>query len=221
MSLTADLAGREVLVCVCGGIAAYKVCEVVSRLVQRGAGVTVAMTRAAQHFVGPLTLQAISGRRVLTDLWSADDQADIQHISLTERANLVLVAPATANVLGKIANGIADDVVTTLLISASSRVVLAPAMNDRMWANPAVQRNVAILIERGFKLIGPASGWLACRAVGPGRMVEPQEILDVVVPMLNAAQTTATRPQMEDTRADGGGRGRTPAPSGRTENKAE
>lgn len=179
-----DLAGYEVLACVCGGIAAYKVCEVVSKLVQRGAGVTVAMTRSARKFVGPTTFQALTGRRVLTNLWSAADPDDVQHIALTGAADLVLIAPATANIIGKIAAGIADDVVTTLVISAASPVVVAPAMNDRMWANPIVQQNVAALKKHGFTTVGPGEGWLACRSIGPGRMAEAAEILEAVAAKL-------------------------------------
>ncbi len=183
---TTDLAGYEVLACVCGGIAAYKVCEVVSRLVQRGAGVTVAMTRSARKFVGPTTFQALTGRSVLTNLWSAADPDDVQHIALTGASDLVLVAPATANVIGKIAAGIADDVVTTLVISAGSPVILAPAMNDRMWANPIVQGNVATLKQHGFAMVGPGEGWLACRSIGPGRMAEATEILETIVARLKS-----------------------------------
>src|SRR3990172_10346525 len=166
-SATNDLGGYEVLVCVCGGIAAYKVCEVVSKLVQRGCGLTVAMTRAARRFVGPTTFQALTGRRVLTSLWSTDDPDDVQHIALTGAADLVLIAPATANIIGKIASGIAADAVTTLVISAASPVVLAPAMNDRMWANPIVQRNVAALKQHGFTLVGPGEGWLPSLSILP------------------------------------------------------
>ena len=181
-----DLSGYEILTCVCGGIAAYKVCEVVSKLVQRGAGVTVAMTRSAKKFVGPTTFQALTGRPVLTSLWSAADPEDVQHIALTGAADLVLIAPATANILGKIASGIADDVVTTLVISAASPVILAPAMNERMWANAIVQENMANLKRCGFTMVGPGEGWLACRSIGPGRMAEPSEILDIVVAKLKS-----------------------------------
>lgn len=181
-----DLVGYEVLVAVTGGIAAYKVCDVVSRLVQRGVGATVAMTQAARHFVGPLTFQALTGRGVLTDLWSADDSRDVQHIALTARADLLVVAPATANIIGKIAAGVADDVVTTLVISADSPVLLAPAMNDRMWKNPIVQRNVRTLKNGGYAFVGPAEGWLACRSIGPGRMVDSPELLEAVAAVLKA-----------------------------------
>jgi phosphopantothenoylcysteine decarboxylase/phosphopantothenate--cysteine ligase len=183
-----DLARYEVLVAVCGGIAAYKIGEVISKLVQRGAGVTVAMTEAATRFVGPTTFQALTGRRVFLSLWQAGDVADVHHIALPERADLVLVAPATANIIGKAANGIADDLVSTLLISADSPVLFAPAMNARMWANAAVQRNVAALTETGCGFIGPGEGWLACRAVGAGRMAEPPELLDAVIEALKRRQ---------------------------------
>lgn len=184
--LPSDLSGYEVLICVCGGIAAYKVCAVVSELAQRGAGVTVAMTAAATRFVQPLTFQALSARPVLHSTWDAPDASDVQHIRCTEKADLLIVAPATANILSKIAAGIADDPVSTLVLSAASPVLLVPAMNNRMWENPIVQRNVTALREFGYAILGPASGWLACRSVGPGRMVEPREILDDVVSRLKS-----------------------------------
>ncbi len=174
------LAGREVLVVVCGGIAAYKTCSVVSELAQRGAGVTVAMTEAATQFVSPMTFQALSGRKVFTKLWSAHDSADIQHIHLTERLDVALVAPATANMIAKMANGLADDLASTLLISTTCPMLVAPAMNDRMWANAAVQRNILTLAEFGREIIGPAEGWLACRSVGKGRMVESDVLVAAV-----------------------------------------
>jgi len=183
---TNDLAGYEVIVAVCGGIAAYKTCEVVSRLVQRGAGVTVAMTRAARRFVTPLTFEALCGRKVLADLWKSGDNADIQHIDLTSRADLIIVAPATANTIAKIAAGLADDVVTNLVISADSPVMVAPAMNNRMWANRAVQRNVTILRGDGVMIVGPAEGWLACRSIGPGRMVEASTLMEEVAKQLRS-----------------------------------
>ena len=127
----ADLSGKEVLVCVCGGIAAYKICEVVSQLIQRSAGVTVAMTRAARRFIGPTTFEALTARRVLTDLWSRGVVADSPHIRATDAAHLTLIAPTTANMIGKIANGLADDVVSTLALSAVFPVVLAPSINER------------------------------------------------------------------------------------------
>lgn len=181
-----DLAGYEVLVCVCGGIAAYKVCAVVSELAQRGAGVSVAMSPAATRFVQPLTFEALSARPVLLSLWDAPDAADVQHIRRTEDADLLVVAPATADIIGKIASGLADDVVSTLVISTASPVLLVPAMNNRMWDNPIAQRNVQTLKGFGYSFLGPASGWLACRSVGPGRMVEAREIVDQAVTMLKS-----------------------------------
>ncbi len=182
----ADLTGYEVLVGVCGGISAYKVCTVVSTLVQRGAGVTVAMTEAATKFVGPLTFQSLTARQVFTTLWSAEAYYDPQHIRLTEAADLFLIAPATANIIGKIACGIADDLLSTLVMTADCPVLLAPAMNTRMWQNPIVQANVTKLRGTGHPIIEPVSGWLACRTVGPGRMAEPQVILAEVIERLRA-----------------------------------
>jgi phosphopantothenoylcysteine decarboxylase/phosphopantothenate--cysteine ligase len=182
-----DLTGYEVIVAVCGGIAAYKTCAIVSALVQRGAGVTVAMTESATQFVGPVTFQALSARRVLTSLWSPDAFFDPQHIRLTENADGFLIAPATANIIGKIAAGIADDLISTLVISARPPVLLAPAMNDRMWENPIVQSNVQKLRELGYVFVGPAEGWMACRTVGMGRTAEPAEIVQALVARLKSA----------------------------------
>lgn len=170
----------EILVCVCGGIAAYKTAALVSSLVQRGCGVTVAMTRAARRFVGPVTFQTLTGRKVYTSLWPDESAGEIQHLKLSETADLIVVAPATADVIGKLAGGIADDLVSALLLGAACPVVLAPAMNAKMWQHPAVQRNVAFLRESGFLLVGPNSGWQACREVGPGRMAEPDELLATI-----------------------------------------
>ncbi len=181
-----DLSGYEVVVAVTGGIAAYKTCEVVSRLVQRGAGVTVAMTRSARQFIGPATFQALSGRSVITGLWHPKDPTDVQHITVTSHAHLFLVAPATANILAKFAGGIADDIVSTLFTCAPSSVLLAPSMNDRMWKHPLVQRNLATLSELGCHTIGPGEGWLACRSVGAGRMSEARDIVDRAAELLTA-----------------------------------
>jgi len=178
------LVRHEVVVAVCGGIAAYKVCSVVSALVQRSAGVTVAMTEAATRLVTPATFQALSGRPVVTSLWSGQYAHDPQHIRLTREADLFVIAPATANIIGKLANGICDELVSTIALAASCPVLIVPAMNDRMWANPAVVANVARLREFGHELIGPAEGWLACRSEGTGRMVEPDAILDIVTERL-------------------------------------
>src|SRR5687767_10693656 len=137
--------GREIIVGVCGGIAAYKVADVVSKLVQSGAGVTVVMTAEAEKFVTPLTFEALSGRLVRTSTFNLVDTSDPQHIGLTERADLMLVAPATANTIAKISHGICDDLVTLMVSAAACPVVFAPAMNNRMWENPIAKENVAKL----------------------------------------------------------------------------
>ena len=179
-----DLSGYEVLVGVGGGIAAYKVCQVVSRLVQRGCGVTVAMTDAGARFVGPVTFQSLTHRQVFTSMWQTEGYYDHQHLVLTEQADLFLVAPATANLIGKFASGIADDLVSTLMIGRDCPAVLAPAMNTRMWENPIVQRNVGALRDLGYVFVEPAEGYLACGAIGAGRMAEPEAILEKVAAML-------------------------------------
>jgi phosphopantothenoylcysteine decarboxylase/phosphopantothenate--cysteine ligase len=166
-----------VLVAVCGGISAYKTAALVSKLVQHGAGVAVAMTAAGQRFVAPLTFQTLTGRRVFTDLWDASDCYDPQHLVPTEQADLLVIAPATANIIGKIAHGIADDLVSTMVLAAASPVLLAPAMNARMWDNPIVRENLRFLTERGYHVVPPGEGWLACGTIGKGRMAEPEDIL--------------------------------------------
>jgi phosphopantothenoylcysteine decarboxylase/phosphopantothenate--cysteine ligase len=179
------LKGRELIVAVCGGIAAYKVADVVSKLVQSGAGVTVVMTAEAQKFITPLTFEALSGRPVRTSTFDLVETSDPQHIGLTERADLMLVAPATANVIAKVAHGLCDDLVSLMISAAACPVVFAPAMNNRMWGHPIAQENVAKLTQIGYRFIGPDAGWLACRNVGVGRMSEPAQIVDAVTRMLN------------------------------------
>ncbi len=178
------LTGYELLLCVTGGIAAYKSAALASTCAQRGIGVTVAMTANATRFVGPATFRGLSQRPVYTDLWQVEGAAEINHLALCERADLILVAPATANIIGKLAQGIADDFVSTLLLGADSPVMLAPAMNTRMWQHASVQRNVALLSEQGVMLCGPASGPLACKTVGPGRMAEPEQLFEAVADVL-------------------------------------
>ena len=183
-SKPANLPGREIIVAVCGGIAAYKVADVVSKLVQLGAGVTVCMTAEAQQFVAPLTFEALSGRKVRSGSFDLVDSSDPQHISLTEHAQLMLIAPATANIIAKAAHGLCDDLVSLMICAAACPVVFAPAMNNRMWANPITQENVAKLKGLGYRFIGPEEGWLACRNVGAGRLSEPQTIMQEVVRLL-------------------------------------
>ena len=180
--------GHEIIVGVCGGIACYKTADVVSKLVQAGAGVTVVMTDEAQKFVAPLTFEALSGRPVRTGTFNLVDSSDPQHISLTEKSDLLLVAPATSNMLAKIACGLTDDLLSLMICASACPVVLAPSMNHRMWDNPVTQENVTKLKKLGYQFIGPESGWLACRNVGAGRMTEPAEIVEQVAVMLGQAK---------------------------------
>jgi len=183
-AIPTDLKGFEIVVGISGGIAVYKVCSVVSELVQRGAGVTCVMTKSATKFVGPVTFEALTGRQVLTSLWKPQHSYDPQHIKLTDAADLFVVAPATANIIAKTAHGLADDLLSTLLTSVNCPVLMAPAMNDRMWSNPAVVANVARVRDFGYHLIGPGEGWLACRSVGKGRLEEPPAIVQAIVDLL-------------------------------------
>lgn len=178
--------GRELVIGVTGGIAAYKTAVLVSRLVQAGAGVTVVMTEAATRFVGPTTFTALTGRAVRTELFAAAQDPLGGHIELAERAQLLCVAPATANFLAKAAHGVADDLLSTLYLAFRGPVLLAPAMNAVMWEQPAVQRNVAQLRADGVQFVGPAEGWLSCRATGAGRMAEPETIFAAIAAGLQA-----------------------------------
>ena len=159
-----------------GSIAAYKAADLCSRLVKAKHGVTVIMTRGAQELVGPLTFATLTARPVLTNMWDREEWARVEHIDVTDRADLLVVAPATANVLGKAAHGIADDMLTTILLAAASPVLACPAMNPRMWANPLVQENVDRLRRSGWTFLEPGEGTVACGHTGQGRMREPAEI---------------------------------------------
>lgn len=171
------LDGQNVLLCVCGGIAAYKAADLVRRLRGVGAEVQVAMTADAGHFVGEATFQAVSGRTVRASLWDPAAEAAMGHIELARWADRVVVAPATANTLAKMAHGMADDLVTTLYLATTAPVAVAPAMNHRMWLHPATRANVETLRARGVQVIGPEDGAQACGETGPGRMSEPEAIL--------------------------------------------
>jgi len=162
---------------VTGCIAAYKSVEVLRGLQKRGASVTVVMTRHATEFVGPLTFQSLSGSPVITEMFAPTDDPEIKHIQLAQSSDLLLVAPATANTLAKFANGIADDFLSTLYISSTCPVLVAPAMNVEMWAHPATQENVRRLRERGVQFVDPEEGYLACKTVGAGRLAEPEAIV--------------------------------------------
>ena len=176
-SSTASLAQRRVLLCVCGGIAAYKAVELVRRLRDAGAQVQVAMTANALQVIGAPSLQAVSGRSVRSSLWDEAAEAAMGHIELARWADLVLVAPATANTLAKLAHGMADDLVSTLCLATTAPLAVAPAMNHRMWLHPATQANLALLRGRGVRVIGPDDGPQACGEFGPGRLCEPEAIV--------------------------------------------
>ena len=172
----------KVLLGVTGGIAAYKSAELVRRLREQGAEVQVVMTEGAQHFVGVATFQALSGRPVRTDLWDASAEAAMGHIELARWADRVVIAPASADFLARLAHGMANDLLTTLCLATDAPISVAPAMNRLMWSNAATQANVATLRARGVTIIGPAEGEQACGETGAGRMVEPAEILAALLP---------------------------------------
>jgi phosphopantothenoylcysteine decarboxylase/phosphopantothenate--cysteine ligase len=175
----------NILLGVTGGVAAYKAVDLASKLTAAGARVRTVMTESACRLVGPKSFEAVTGSAVFTTMWSTPEEHGISHIALVDWADLVIVVPATANIIGKIANGICDDLLSTVLcacwpLTQSGRTLLAPAMNNNMWANPAVQNNVKTAKAMGFQVIGPVEGRLACGAEGLGRMSEPQDILEAI-----------------------------------------
>ncbi|HET6719764.1 MAG TPA: bifunctional phosphopantothenoylcysteine decarboxylase/phosphopantothenate--cysteine ligase CoaBC [Rhodocyclaceae bacterium] len=179
-----DLENRRVVLGVTGGVAAYKAVELVRLLTKQGADVQVVMTEAALHFVGAATFQAVSGKPVFTDQWDTRMANGMAHIDLTRGADVVLVAPASADFIAKVAHGLADDLLSTLVLARDCRLILVPAMNRQMWENPATRRNVATVQGDGVTLFGPASGDQACGEVGEGRMLEAAEIVDDLVAWL-------------------------------------
>ena len=180
------LAGKRILLIIGGGIAAYKVLDLIRRLRDAGAAVAPVMTRAAVEFVTPLSVAALAGDRVRTDLFDLGDEAEMGHIQLSRAADLVVVAPATADLMAKMAGGHADDLASTLLMATDKRVLIAPAMNVRMWNHPATRRNLATLGADGVAVVGPNDGAMACGEFGPGRMAEPEEILAAIAAALGA-----------------------------------
>jgi phosphopantothenoylcysteine decarboxylase/phosphopantothenate--cysteine ligase len=179
--------GKRILLGVTGGIAAYKAAELVRRLIERGAEVQVVMTSAAREFITPTTLQALSGRPVRTDLWDPAAEAAMGHIELARWAQLVLIAPASADFLARLAHGLADDLLSTLCLATSAPLAVAPAMNHQMWRHAATQANVTLLTQRAVRILGPGVGDQACGESGPGRMLEPLEIVAGVAPALAPA----------------------------------
>ena len=180
-----DLTGRNIVLGVTGGIAAYKSAELVSRLRHLGAHVHVIMTRNATEFVSPLTFQTLSANQVVTDTFQAPEYWNVEHVALAKLAEIFLIAPATANIMAKMAAGIADDMLSTTVLATKAPILLAPAMNTGMWTAPATQLNRKILAERGVRFTGPDSGILACGDEGTGRMSEPEEIVSAVIDMLS------------------------------------
>ena len=174
------LKGKTVLLCVTGGIACYKSASLASALVKQGANVKVLMTKNATEFIGPHTFESLTGNRVSVDTFDRNYQFQVEHIALADQADVVLVAPATANVLAKLAHGLADDMLTTTVLACDCPKLAAPAMNTRMYENPVTQDNLDILRKYGWQIIEPASGRLACGAVGKGKMPEPEELLAYV-----------------------------------------
>ncbi|MBS4177175.1 bifunctional phosphopantothenoylcysteine decarboxylase/phosphopantothenate--cysteine ligase CoaBC [Lederbergia citrea] len=172
--------GKKILLCVTGGIAVYKAAALTSKLVQAGYEIKVIMSESASKFVSPLTFQALSRNEVYTDTFDEKEPAVIAHIELADWADLILIAPTTANCIGKLANGIADDMITTTLLATTAPVWIAPAMNVHMYSHPAVQKNIETLHRYGYRFIEPGEGYLACGYVGKGRLEEPEEIVQLV-----------------------------------------
>lgn len=184
----------KVLLGVTGGVAAYKAAELTRELQRRGAEVQVVMTAGAERFVAPLTFASLSGQRVLTSLWEPAGEAnetrhfDIEHIRVAQEINALVIAPATANVIAKLAHGIADDLLSTISLATTAQVFIAPAMNVNMWKHAATQHNVIVLKSRGVQMIEPAAGYLACGMTGEGRLAEPTEIADAVFAVKHASE---------------------------------
>ncbi len=184
--MTDFLHNREILLGVSGGVAAYKAADLCSRLVQRGAKVTVIMTESAHQFIGARTFEALTGRPVYSHAFEAREHFQGEHIGLAKRAELTVIAPATAQTIARLAHGMADDLLSTTVLVTTAPVIVAPAMNCDMWAKAAVQRNVAQLKEDGYRLVGPEEGWLSCGQVGAGRMADPGQIVTVVEQTLSS-----------------------------------
>lgn len=189
-----SLAGKRILLVIGGGIAAYKALDLIRRMRERGASVHAVMTAAAQQFVTPLSVASLSGEKVHAELFSLTDEAEMGHIELSRDADLVVIAPATANLLAKMANGLADDLASTLLLATDKKILAAPAMNLRMWLHPATQRNIEWLRANHMALTGPDDGEMACGEFGPGRMSEPLAIVAAAEQILSAGSTMIPLP---------------------------
>ncbi|OCG10201.1 phosphopantothenoylcysteine decarboxylase [Gilliamella sp. wkB178] len=188
-----NLSGKRILLGITGGIAAYKCPDLVRHLKKAGAQVHVVITDSAKHFVTPMTLQVVSGNPVASDLFDPSAELSMSHIELAKWADLLLIAPATANIIAKIANGIADDLLSTICLATSAPIILAPAMNQQMYKAPATQHNLATLACRNILMLGPENGYQACGDVGPGRMLEPSTIIEHINNyFLSSAKLTGT-----------------------------
>lgn len=182
--------GQRILLIIAGGIAAYKSLELIRRLRERGVGVRCILSRAGAEFVTPLAVASLSGEKVFSDLFSLTDEAEMGHIRLSREADLVVVAPATADLIGKMAHGLADDLASTTLLATDKPVLIAPAMNPQMWQHPATRRNLAQLAADGVRAVGPNPGDMACGEVGLGRMAEPDQIIAALEALLAPAEQT-------------------------------
>jgi len=178
------LRDKTIVLGVTGSIAAYEAAEIASELTKAEAKVNVIMTKAATEFITPLTFRSITGRPVVTEMFDLTSEFSVEHVALAEAADVVVIAPATANVIAKIATGIADDMLGCTVLATKAPVIVAPAMNVNMYQNPITQENIAKLRARGFIIVGPASGWLACGMTGPGRLADVEEIIDVIKQVL-------------------------------------
>jgi len=184
---------KEVVLGITGSIAAYKACEIASLLTKRGVAVTPVLTRSAQELIGAASLEAVTGRRAILEMFGAHQNPEVSHIAVATRASLFLIAPATANILAKAAHGIADDWLSTALLATRAPVLFAPAMNTNMYAHPATQANIETLRGRGCRFVGPDSGTLACKTVGLGRMSEPQTVVEAALPLIDGRTDLAGR----------------------------
>lgn len=172
--------GKKIVLAVTGSIAVYKACEIASKFTQQGAYVQVVMTKSATEFVSPLTFRSLTGNAVVTEMWDLSSPMSVEHVSLAQLADVVVVAPATANTIAKIVAGIADDMLTCTVLATKAPVIIAPAMNVNMYENPVTQENLQKLANRGFTIVEPSQGWLACGMVGKGRLAEVDQIMGVI-----------------------------------------
>ncbi len=193
MSGADAIAGKRIVLGVSGSIASYKAADIASKLMQTGALVDVVLTRSAQEFITPLTFRSLTHRLVITDLFDANSEDPLEHVEIARQADAIVIAPATANLMAKLAHGLADDALSTIVLATEAPVLIAPAMEHHMWANAATQANVAVLKGRGFEFAGPNEGRLASGAVGSGRLVDTAEILEALGGILSANQDLAGR----------------------------